>query len=206
VQPAQWCGGTSTRREVRVGEPYSERLETATTRAVQQIDARGLAMQSVCAKLSRARQDSSEEAMPAARKTTRRPSAARARDGAAPSRSPATRRELQRRVVRVEKLLDDAGEALQLLSKDMGRGAGDAYKELTRSARALRRDAQRTNKRTLQDFDKLRAAVTRSGTTGGQATRRASRSSATRTATGSSPSTRATRPSRAASTAKRTKG
>jgi hypothetical protein len=142
--------------------------------------------------------------MPAARKTTTRKPAARSTNGAPASRSAATRREVERRVARVEKLLEDAGEALQLLGKDLGRGAGDAYKELTRTARALRRDAQRTNQRMLKDFDKLRAAVTPSGTTGRQATRRASGSSATRTATGSSRSTRATRPRRASSTAKRT--
>ena len=144
--------------------------------------------------------------MPAARQTTTRTPAARSTNVAAASRSAATRRELERRVARVEKLLEDAGEALQLLGKDLGRGAGDAYKELTRTARALRRDAQRTNQRMLKDIDKLRGAVTPSGTTRRQATRRASRSTATRTATGSSRSTRATPPSRARSTAKRTKG
>jgi len=139
--------------------------------------------------------------MPAARKTTARTPAARSANGAPASRSAATRRELERRVARVEKLLEDVGEALQLLGKDMGRGAGDAYKELTRTARALRRDAQRTNKRMLKDFDKLRTAVTPSGTTKRQATRRAPRSSAAGTGTGSSRSTRPAR--RAGSTAKR---
>lgn len=114
------------------------------------------------------------------------------------------RRELERRAARVEKLLEDVGEALQLLGKDLGRGAGDAYKELTRTAHALRRDAQRTNQRMLKDLDKLRAAVTPSASPRRQATKRASRSSATRTATGSSRSTRTTPPSRASSTAKRT--
>jgi len=142
--------------------------------------------------------------MPAARKTTTRTPAARSTSGAAASRPAATRRELERRVARVEKHLEDAGEALQLLAKDLGRGAGDAYTELTRTVRALRRDAQRTNQRMLKDFDKLRAAVTPSAGTSRQATRRASPSRATRTATGSSRSTRATRSSRASSTAKRT--
>ena len=87
--------------------------------------------------------------MPAARKTTTRTPAARSTSGAAASRPAATRRELERRVAQVEKHLEDAGEALQLLAKDLGRGAGDAYKELTRTARALRRDAQRTNQRML---------------------------------------------------------
>jgi hypothetical protein len=143
------------------------------------------------------------EAMLAARKTTTRTPAARSTSGAPTTRSAATRRELERRVARVEKLLEDAGEALQLLGKDLGRGAGDAYTELTRTARALRRDAERTNRQMLKDLDKLRAAVTPSGTTRRQATRRASRSSGTRTATGSSRSTRATR---SRSTATRTTG
>jgi hypothetical protein len=142
--------------------------------------------------------------MPAARKTTPRRPAARSTSGVPASRSATTRRELERRVARVEKLLEDVGEALQLLGRDRGRGAGDAYKELTRTARALRRDAQRTNQRMLKDFDKLRAAVTPSGTTKREATKRAPRSSATRTATGPTRSTRATRPRRASSTAKRT--
>ena len=137
--------------------------------------------------------------MSAARKTTTRKPAARSTSGGAASRPAATRPELERRVALVEKHLEDAGEAPQLLAKDLGRGAGDAYKELTRTARALRRDAQRTNQRMLKDFDKLRAAVTPSAGTKRQATRRASRSNATRTG-----STRATRPSRASSTAKRT--
>ena len=141
--------------------------------------------------------------MPAAKKTTTRPPAARSTTVAPAARSAATRRELERRVARVEKLLEDAGEALALLGKDLGRGAGDAYKELTRTARALRRDALRTNQRVLKDFDKLRAAVTPSATTRRPAKRRASRSSATRAATASSRSTRATR---SGSTAKRTSG
>ena len=51
-----------------------------------------------------------------------------AASGASASRSPATRRELERRVARVEKLLEDAGEALHLLGKDLGRGVGDAIR------------------------------------------------------------------------------
>ena len=103
--------------------------------------------------------------MPAARKSTTRTPATRSTNRAPASSTPATRREVERRIARVETLLEDVGEALQLLAKDMGRGGQDAYKELTRTAKALRRDAQRTNKRMLKDFDKLRAAVTPSGRT-----------------------------------------
>jgi hypothetical protein len=38
--------------------------------------------------------------------------------------------------------MNDASEALQLLRKDLGRGREDLYKELSRTMRALRRDAQ----------------------------------------------------------------
>ena len=41
--------------------------------------------------------------------------------------------------------LDDAGEALQLLGKDVGRGTQDAYKELRRTLTALGRDARKKN-------------------------------------------------------------
>ena len=108
--------------------------------------------------------------MPAAKKPAAGTSAARSRNGPPVASRAATRRDVERQIARVERLLGDAGDALQLLGKDMGRGAGDAYKELVRTAKALRRDAQRTNKRMLKDFDKLRVALTPSG-----ATRRSSR-------------------------------
>ena len=98
--------------------------------------------------------------MPAAKKPATATSSARSRNGTPAASRPTTRRDVERQIARVEKLLGDAGDALQLLGKDMGRGAGDAYKELVRTAKALRRDAQRTNKRMLKDFDKLRDALT----------------------------------------------
>ena len=130
--------------------------------------------------------------MPAAKKPTTPKSAARSRNGTPAASRAATRRDVERQVARVEKLLGDAGDALQLLAKDMGRGTEDAYKELVRTAKALRRDAQRTNQRMLKDFDKLRGALTPSG-----ATRRSSRTTATagraRTAAGKRAPTGATR-------------
>ena len=140
--------------------------------------------------------------MPAAKSTARRTSAARSTKRASVSGSTATRREVERQIARVETLLDDVGDALQLLGKDMGRGGQDAYQELTRTVRALRRDAQRTNRRMLKDFDKLRAAVTPSGTARRSSTATTSRSGGPRTATGSRRSTRAAGSSRAGSTAK----
>jgi hypothetical protein len=112
--------------------------------------------------------------MAAAKKPATPKSAARSRNGTPGASRAATRRDVERQIARVEKLLGDAGDALQLLAKDMGRGAEDAYKELVRTAKALRRDAQRTNQRMLKDFDKLRGALTPSGTT-----RRSSRTTAT---------------------------
>ena len=101
--------------------------------------------------------------MPAAKKPRTSTSASRSRSGAAATRATPSRRDVERRIARVEKLLGDAGDALTLLGRDMGRGAGDAYKELIRTAKALRRDAERTNKRMLKDLDQLRTAATPSG-------------------------------------------
>jgi len=138
--------------------------------------------------------------MPAAKKTTTRtPSNRAARSGPA-----AARRDIERRIARVEKLLEDAGEALQLLAKDLGRGGQDAYKELTRTVRALQRDAQRTNKRMLKDFDKLRVAVTPSDSTRRSLAPTTSRSGDTSTAVGTKHSTGARRSGRASAAAKRT--
>jgi hypothetical protein len=136
--------------------------------------------------------------MPAAKKPATATSAARPRNGTPAASRPATRRDVERQIARVEKLLGDAGDALQLLGKDMGRGAGDAYKELVRTAKALRRDAQRTNKRMLKDFDKLRTALTPSS-----ATKRSSRKTTATagTAAAGKASAGATRSARARSTA-----
>ena len=147
--------------------------------------------------------------MPAAKKPATATSAARSRNGTPVASRGATRRDVERQIARVEKLLGDAGDALQLLGKDMGRGAEDAYKELVRTAKALRRDAQRTNKRMLKDFDKLRGALTPSGTTRrsrttatagragsanrGSAPAAAARSAKDRAVTGSEPSIKARR-------------
>ena len=148
--------------------------------------------------------------MPAAKKPTTRTPAALSKNGTPAASRAATRRDVERQIARVEKALGDAGDALQLLAKDMGRGAEDAYKELVRTAKALRRDAQRTNKRMLKDFDKLRGALTPSGTprrssrttatggrarnaNGGGARAAATQSARARTVTSSEPSTEARR-------------
>jgi hypothetical protein len=113
---------------------------------------------------------------------------------------------VERQIARFEKLLDDAADALQSLSKHMGRGAQDAYKQLTKTMKALRRDAAKTNRDLLKDFDTLRAADTRSGTAQRSSTRTTARSGGTRTAARSSRSTSAARSGGSGSTAKRTTG
>ena len=91
--------------------------------------------------------------MPTAKKPPARKPTARGAPRSSASKSTATRREVERSIARFEKLLDDAGDALQSLSKDLGRGAQDAYKELTKTMKALRRDAAKTNRNLLKDFD-----------------------------------------------------
>ncbi|HJS95369.1 MAG TPA: hypothetical protein VJ741_13980, partial [Solirubrobacteraceae bacterium] len=109
--------------------------------------------------------------------------------------SSATRREVEQSIARFEKRLDDANDALQTLGKHLGRGAQSSYKEVTTALRALRRDAAKTNKAALKDFDKLRDALT-------QARASASRSTAskTRSASGAARSTTRSTASRASGT------
>jgi hypothetical protein len=78
----------------------------------------------------------------------------------AASTKAATRREVEQSISRFEKRLDDAGDALSTLGKHLGRGGQASYKEVTAALRALRREAAKTNKQALKDFDKLRSAVT----------------------------------------------
>jgi hypothetical protein len=92
--------------------------------------------------------------------------------------SAATRREVEQSIARFEKRLDDANDALQTLGKNLGRGAQSSYKEVTAALRALRRDAAKTNKQALKDFDKLRTALTptRGSASSSRSTRSTSRS------------------------------
>jgi hypothetical protein len=112
---------------------------------------------------------------PTTRSGPRRTTGVRAR---AASTSAATRREVEQSIARFEKRLDDANDALQTLGKHLGRGAQSGYKEVTATLRALRRDAAKTNKAALKDFDKLRSALT-PASVAGRATRTAKASSAT---------------------------
>jgi len=119
--------------------------------------------------------------MPPARKSaTKKPaartsSATRGVRARAASTSAATRREVEQSIARFEKRLDDANDALKTLGTHLGRGATGSYKEVTAALTALRREAAKTNKQALKDFDKVRVAITHKAST---ATRSNSRSKA----------------------------
>ena len=105
--------------------------------------------------------------MPPARKSATKKPATRVSNttksvrARAASTSAATRREVEQSIARFEKRLDDANDALKTLGSHLGSGARGSYKEVTTALTALRREAAKTNKQALKDFDKLRAAVTR---------------------------------------------
>ena len=71
----------------------------------------------------------------------------------AASTKQATRREVEQSIARFEKRLDDANDALKALGGHLGRGAQRSYKEVTTALAALRREASKTNKQALKDFD-----------------------------------------------------
>jgi hypothetical protein len=104
--------------------------------------------------------------MPPARKSAAKKPTTRARKAtqtvrarAATTRQ-ATRREVEQSIARFEKRLDDASDALKTLGGHLGRGTTSSYKEMTTALTALRREASKTNKQALKDFDALRAAIT----------------------------------------------
>src|SRR5947209_3155804 len=104
--------------------------------------------------------------MPAARRSASK-SSARSGQGVrarAAARSTGTRREVEQSIARFEKRLDDANAALKTLSQHLGTGARGSYKEVSSALVALRRNAARTNKQALKDFDQLRTALTQSNT------------------------------------------
>ena len=104
--------------------------------------------------------------MPPARKSaTRKPAAraSRATQGVrarAASTKQATRREVEQSIARFEKRLDDANDALKALGGHLGRGSQRSYKEVTAALAALRREAAKTNKQALKDFDSVKSALT----------------------------------------------
>lgn len=141
--------------------------------------------------------------MPAARKSASKPTArsgqgVRAR---AAARSSATRREVEQSIARFEKRLDEANDALKTLGGHLGTGARGSYKEVSAALVALRRNAAKTNKQALKDFEKLRGTLSRSNSTSGSAR-------STKASTGASRSTKrssASRSSGSRSTSSRSK-
>ncbi len=144
--------------------------------------------------------------MPPARRSATKTTAARAssarkavRARAASTRA-ATRREVEQSIARFEKQLDGANDALKTLGTHLGRGAQGSYKELTAALVALRREASKTNKQALKDFDKLRAAVTHKPAAARSSSRAKASTAKTSTAKKSSGSAKAS----SSSTSKRT--
>jgi hypothetical protein len=144
--------------------------------------------------------------MPAARRSASK-STARSSQGVrarAAARSSATRREVEQSISRFEKRLDEANDALKTLGGHLGTGARGSYKEVTAALTALRRNASKTNKQALKDFDKLRGALTKSNASAGSArtatkassasSRSTKRSSASRSSSSSSRSTASRKP------------
>ena len=149
---------------------------------------------------------------PARRSATKKPaarasstSAAKGVRARAASTSAATRREVEQSIARFEKRLDDANDAFKTLGTHLGRGAQSSYKEVGTALTALRREAAKTNKQALKDFDKLRAAVTRKAPAGAKSNSPAKTSAApAKTSSGSSRSS--ARPTATRSTASRSSG
>jgi hypothetical protein len=135
--------------------------------------------------------------MPAARRSASK-STARSGQGVrarAAARSTATRREVEQSIARFEKRLDEANDALKTLGGHLGTGARGSYKEVSAALVALRRNASKTNKQALKDFDKLRSALTKANASAGSSrTARASSSGSSRS--GSRSTTSRSTPSR----------
>jgi hypothetical protein len=107
----------------------------------------------------------------------------------AAARSSATRREVEQSIARFEKRLDEANDALKTLGGHLGSGARGSYKEVTAALAALRRNAAKTNKQALKDFDKLRSALTgTSASAGSTRTARSTSSASSRSGSRSTPS------------------
>ena len=125
--------------------------------------------------------------MPPARRSQTKKSTARASKATtgvrarAASTSAATRREVEQSIARFEKRLDDANDALKTLGTHLGRGATGSYKEMTATLTSLRREASKTNKQALKDFDKLRVALTQKTSAARTNTRKKASSTAKKT-------------------------
>ncbi len=122
--------------------------------------------------------------MPPARRSATKKAATRATKATASVRAraastrAATRREVEQSIARFEKQLEGANDALKTLGGHLGGGAKNSYKDVTAALTSLRREAAKTNKQALKDFDKLRAAITHKAST---ASKKSSGSTAKRT-------------------------
>jgi len=90
---------------------------------------------------------------------------------------------VEQSITRFEKRLEEANDALKTLGGHLGSGARGSYKEVTAALTALRRNAARTNKQALKDFDKLRAALTHPGASSGASRSTRASSSSSRSGT-----------------------
>jgi hypothetical protein len=99
---------------------------------------------------------------------------------------------VEQSITRFEKRLDEANDALRTLGGHLGTGARGSYKEVTTALAALRRNAARTNKQALKDFDKLRQALTQSNASSSPRSSRGSRSSSGTSRSGSRTTSRST--------------
>ena len=146
--------------------------------------------------------------MPPARRSATKKTATRASKATsgvrarAASTSAATRREVEQSIARFEKRLDDANDALKTLGGHLGGGAKGSYKEVTATLTALRREAAKTNKQALKDFDKLRTALTQKASTASRTNSRSKASSSASKKTSSGSTAKRTTAKR--TTAKRT--
>src|ERR1700730_1710127 len=96
--------------------------------------------------------------MPPAKKPARRPAARNPSEMSA-----ATRRRVEQAAKRLEKSIEEKQGALTTLSQDLGKGGRTQYKHLERAAKAMRRDAEKTNRQLRKDLEALAATVTKPG-------------------------------------------
>jgi len=101
---------------------------------------------------------------------------------------------VEQSITRFEKRLDEANDALKTLGGHLGSGARGSYKEVTAGLTALRRSAAKTNKEALKEFDKLRAAVTKTNASAASKSTSRSKSSSSASRSSSSRSTSARKP------------
>ncbi|HEX4281252.1 MAG TPA: hypothetical protein VHZ27_10830, partial [Solirubrobacteraceae bacterium] len=96
--------------------------------------------------------------------------------------------------------------ALKTLGGHLGRGATGSYKDVTAALTSLRREASKTNKQALKDFDSLRTALTQKTSAARTNTRKKTSSTAKKASSTASKRSTAKRSTAKRSTAKRSTG